>query len=165
MSKIMFNGHSYSGGSINPNLATDVEYNNTASGLSADDVQGAIDEVADRPYFESGSSGTIATGLWTWRKYDNGEIDLWGKQDTSESMTFNAWGGLYSYDSSAIPLSANVPIFTQVDFVQGSMFVGGLNGFGTLKTDQSSYIFCRGSIASSGTYSCTKTFYKKGRWK
>lgn len=44
MSKIMFNGHSYSGGSINPNLATDVEYNNTASGLSATNVQGAIDE-------------------------------------------------------------------------------------------------------------------------
>lgn len=45
MSKLIFNGHSYTGGSINPNLATDVVYDNTDSGLAADDVQEAIDEV------------------------------------------------------------------------------------------------------------------------
>lgn len=45
MSKLIFNGHSYTGGSINPNLATDVVYDNTASGLSANNVQSAIDEI------------------------------------------------------------------------------------------------------------------------
>ena len=46
MSKLIFNGHSYTGGSINPNLATDVVYDNTDSGLTATDVQEAIDLLA-----------------------------------------------------------------------------------------------------------------------
>lgn len=132
--------------------------------LSVDSNGNLSGKVIDTYGFVEGTSGTVATGLWTYRKWNNGTLEVWAHQEYTESITFNSWGGVYSHDSAAIPGSSPVA-FVRIDFSVGSYFISGLNGFGSLRTDQSGYIFMRGATASAGNYSVWKYVYRKGTWK
>lgn len=95
--KINKNGKTYEGGVIPKNYpASNISYNNSQSGLSADNVQGAIDEIADGKIDKSGDtmSGTLQLGDSSTR----GELKIIGNDKTHYGRFYN---------SSGVALSAN----------------------------------------------------------
>lgn len=86
------------GGSV---LAEDVEYDNTTSGLTATDVQGAIDELADKTPYEA-QRGTITAGSTSATLTFEGAID---------ATTFVDW---YVGDGTIIPTSVTTTSNTVV---------------------------------------------------
>lgn len=133
--------------------AADIEY---SSGVSVADKIDSLD-------FEEGTSGTLATGLRKYRKWADGTLEEWARQEKTETVTCTQWGGVYSWDASGIDGTSPIP-FVSTDFVSGSIFISGLNGFGTLRPDTVNYIFVRGTTAS-GNYTVVRYRYQRGRWK
>ena len=78
--------------------ASEVSYDNTVSGLTATDVQAALDEelgkidILSTDYIvEQGTSGD-----WTYRKWNSGIAECWGTQNNFTQSNFpTAWGGGY----------------------------------------------------------------------
>jgi len=73
--------------------ATDVPYDNTTSGLSATDVQAAIDEVADVDFSVQGLFAKADTQQVAWTKTGNGTAE------TSTALTIAVDGGIVEIPS------------------------------------------------------------------
>lgn len=143
--------------------------NGTSEDLSYDGgVTSTHDVIADiitNYGFEEDSSG-----VWTWRKWNNGTLELWGDSNEIYSGTFNVWGNVYSLDVAGL---GNYPVtFTRIDFMTGSCCLGGANGAGTLTNTSDGlsgiapgYIIVRGTNVGATDRNLYKTLYVKGKWK
>ena len=132
---------------------------------SANWTRTTLEEMFDSLKYEEFSSG-----VWTWRKYADGTLEMWGESDEDYEGTFNPWGSIFSLD---VPGLGAYPIpFTRIDSIEGSCALGGANAVSSLTnfsviasvTTAPSYILVRGTNIGSGTRNLYKSLYIKGIW-
>lgn len=111
-----------------------------------------------------------SSGVWTWRKWNNGTLELWGNSDEIYTGTFNSWGNVFSLDVSGL---GSYPIpFVRIDTITGSCALGGANASSTLTNfnldnllSAPGYIMIRGTNIGSDNRKLVKNLYVKGKWK
>jgi hypothetical protein len=131
--------------------------------LSPTDDTKVIDAIGGG--FEEGSSG-----VWTWRKWKNGILELWGNSDEIYTGTFNSWGSVFSLDVSGL---GSYPIpFVRIDAITGSCAMGGANASSSITNfnldnllSAPGYIMIRGTNIGSDNRRLVKNLYVKGTWK
>lgn len=155
---------------------SDVIYSNSSSGLSANNVQNAIDELyssannydllsdkvtamENEAVIESGT-----TGIWTYKKYEDGTLNMWAFGTTSSVTPTTSWNMrvysvTFSFPSTVKPSSANYMISGTYRVSSGFSFSGGyqdasVNGF---------KIKVYGS--ASGAQPVIYSIYIYGKWK
>lgn len=106
------------------------------------------------------------SGIWTYRKWNSGVAECWGKNQTSQS--FSAWGSLYSTDvpSQAYPSGlfiSNPCHFAQTHSVSDTANTISSIGASGSATETPPIIAIRGTTASALT--AESYYYAIGRWK
>lgn len=111
-----------------------------------------------------------ASGVWTWRKYNDGTIELWGEEESTFSSTFSAWGSIYSLDVAG--LGAYPITFTRIDEMHGACGLARVNSVSSIVnfsataniTTAPSYMMIRGTNIGAEDRTLYKTLYVKGTW-
>ena len=111
-----------------------------------------------------------ASGVWTWRKWENGKLEIWGYDNSQMTVGATAWGSVYSIDFASL---GDYPVaFLTLHSVIGAVYINGANGLGTLTggtsyglTKAPAYIFIRGTALGSDTRYVTRNIYAVGTWK
>ena len=164
--------------------ATGISYDNTESGLIAETVQGAIDEISqpattttaglmsasDKEKLDEAIDYIVeqgTEGIWTYRKWNSGIAECWGTLQC-EITGWNAWGSLYEAASSTRYATFPTGLFNVPPVCVASHEGNGLGAF--LETYMSAtvertptYIHIRPSSASATTLGIN--IYAKGTWK
>ena len=103
-----------------------------------------------------------AEGIWTYRKWNSGIVEFWGKQTYSNLAITSVYASKIYYTT----ISENLP-FTIVEgiSVQVSVYGEGIDFVGKTSIDTTSigYYWCNHSSYTAKAPSAT--FYAMGRWK
>lgn len=106
------------------------------------------------------------SGIWTVKKYNNGELECWGRltQSVSFYSTNSALFGNSSVSPYPIPFVGNAPyVYATIKNVGNS---GGFFSYGyDLLTCFSGVLMTTNSYTVGTVLSATGTIYAKGRWK
>lgn len=109
-----------------------------------------------------------ASGVWRWREYADGTVELWGEEDSTYSGSFNAWGAIFSLDVAGL---GSYPVtFTRIDELHGGCGLGGANAASSLTnySDTASlgsapgYTMIRGNNIGAGDRNLYKSLYVRG---
>ena len=88
------------------------------SALTAADIPySAGVSVADKLYIEG--SSTVGDTVWSYRKWNSGILEIWGKYSHAVSDSYHTWGSWYAYDvpsMGAYPISFIALHSTVVNF-------------------------------------------------
>ena len=124
------------------------------------DVKKLLTKITERTY-EQGTSG-----IWTYRKYANGTVELWGRYSkTISNYTSNVFGGYgYKTDSIGLPFTVYDPV-TQISAKVGSGFAHSGNCYYAGETASISDIMGYCIANMSGSQATVWHFDIKGRWK
>ena len=108
------------------------------------------------------------TGIWTWRKWESGFADCWGRYTaTIYSSDWTQWGSLYQAEivqGDAYPFTfTDIPKeFATLHSASGGMLNGSAWTMSTSTTGDY-YIVHPNKLTS--TYGCSLDLYVVGRWK
>ena len=84
---------------------------------AADSPYSAGVSVADKLYIEG--SSTVGDTVWSYRKWNSGILEIWGKYSHAVSDSYHTWGSWYAYDvpsMGAYPISFIALHSTVVNF-------------------------------------------------
>ena len=135
---------------ITGRTASEVEYDNTDSGLTSDDVQGAIDELSERPILPSVD---IQTAVDEFETYNGGLLS-----ECKVSLTPNQ--DLHGYDSPWVG-GASKQLYNHTQTNNNNILVtlnseGSLDAVGTPSSSVSSIRLCNPTLMlKAGTYKAT----------
>lgn len=103
---------------------TPAEQNNGTLYIITDEETTAADipysagvSVADKLYIEG--SSTVGDTVWSYRKWNSGILEIWGKYSHAVSDSYHTWGSWYAYDvpsMGAYPISFIALHSTVVNF-------------------------------------------------
>ena len=151
--------------------ASGVPYDNTVSGLTATDVQAALDEELDKIDILSTDyiveEGT--DGIWTYRKWNSGIAECWGKHKFS-NIPATAWGNIYMASCGSVNFPAG--LFNNDDVKCLAFLDAGPNGYSgmlgyggsipTTKDHTPDFMVSRGTQYTGDYY---VTINATGTWK
>lgn len=141
--------------------ADDIPY---TSGVSV------ADKIDDLSYIENTSVDSVTGVTWTYKKYNNGDLEVWGHKNytPSASISFIAWGSIYStsFDVGTYPIAFYAPptVIGQVQIEN----VGSVSSIqAASSTTVAPQIACvRGTAGTiETTFHINLSLYARGRWK
>ena len=161
---------------------SDVSLTSPASGNSLvfDGTEWANDTLAaaDIPYsagvsvadkIDSLSYTEGSSGVWHYKKYDNGIMEMWGYSSQTMQPQVNAWGSWYACEIASL---GSYPVaFTALHSIVGTVTITSASGFGEIKEDITSlttaptYIFARPTTLGVENRTVVRTLYVRGTWK
>ena len=115
---------------------------------------------------------TGTSGIWTYRKWNSGIAECWGKKSISATLN-NAWGSLYtSGELTASNVTFPSGLFIEVPNVNVSLYNNGAGAFIMVggnftppsTTSTGSYELARGN-SNSSSFSYGFNYQVMGRWK
>ena len=134
--------------------------NNKLLGVS---VSGSDISVGAVALYEEGSSG-----VWHYKKYNNGIIEMWGYSAQTMQPQVNAWGSWYACEIASL---GSYPVaFTAIHSIVGTVTITSASGFGEIKEDITSlttaptYIFARPTTLGVENRTVVRTLYVRGTW-
>lgn len=147
---LVFDGTKWANNTL---AADDIEY---TSGVSVADKLDATD-------YTEGSSG-----VWHYKKYNNGIIEMWGYSAQTMQPQVNAWGSWYACEIASL---GSYPVaFTAIHSIVGTVTITSASGFGEIKEDITSlttaptYIFARPTTLGVENRTVVRTLYVRGTW-
>jgi len=106
---------------------------------------------------------TGTSGIWTYRKWNNGVSECWGKWSGSISHYANPLTGFYGYNTT---LTFPSNLFTAAPFVTYTAGVGtGFAWPGAYMGSSETQVTCYAIAGLSGTQTVRFEVYAKGTWK
>lgn len=133
--------------------ADDIPY---SAGVSVADKLDATD-------YTEGSSG-----VWHYKKYNNGIMEMWGYSAQTMQPQVNAWGSWYACEIASL---GSYPVaFTAIHSIVGTVTITSASGFGEIKEDITSlttaptYIFARPTTLGVENRTVVRTLYVRGTW-
>jgi len=139
-------------------FADRILYDADTSGLSANNVQGAIDELATDYIVDEGTDG-----IWTYRKWNSGIAECWGKKTYSNVAITTQYGSLYHSDM----LNEDLPsgLFNAAPRAFASVNGTGFDFASRVNCPTNSTIQFVWLNASSYTANGSADFYVIGTWR
>ena len=121
------------------------------------------DKMDDLSYTEGSS------GVWHYKKYDNGIMEMWGYSSQTMQPQVNPWGSWYTCEIASL---GSYPVaFTAIHSIVGTVTITNATGFGEIKenitslTTAPSYIFARPASLGVENRTVVRTLYVRGTWK
>ena len=110
-----------------------------------------------------------SSGVWHYKKYDNGILEMWGYSSQTMQPQVNAWGSWYACEIESL---GSYPVaFTALHSIVGTVTITSASGFGEIKEDITSlttaptYIFARPTTLGVENRTVVRTLYVRGTWK
>lgn len=153
--------------SISSALDTKINNVNSKTGAEIQVGNGDTSTIASKLYTD------IREGNFLCRKWNNGDLEVWGSESETitDPINFTGWGGIYSYQFDS--MGAYPVPFTRLDVVIGSAtssgsadYISSVSGIlGTPLTTAPKINIIRGtsSVISAGT-TIRRSIYARGKW-
>ena len=105
------------------------------------------------------------SGIWTYRKWNSGVCELWGKWEETLS-NYSTASPLYGYMSSTknLPFTVYDPVVSYIVKV-GTGFAMPASGMGSIDTSTLNQIKGYAMGTANGSNATIWSFYVKGTWK
>lgn len=157
---------SYSGSSVTVTLASNATAAVTVNVLYYGG--GTVAAAAQLNYVVEEGQQIGSSEKWKWRKWSNGEVDLWGScKHSGESLTDHHGAGYYSreiYDTFPSGVFSETPFLCLLDIDNANAGISGVEKTGNLSSSRTpSYWTYR--IEGGADVTWWTSIYAKGRWQ